>query len=114
EDRAGRLVQPNLRSEGSSVGAAVYGRFGPDHTDDAGSSGSRRGPRARVDHAYHGNLGPNRDVPYRGDLHGVAGDDQDLHISRDQVARDLKGEGSDLVERAVAVREPRGVADVYQ
>src|SRR5207248_11259322 len=81
-------------------------------TDGAVTRRAPGGSRAGIDHADDGNAGRVGDLPDRGDLDGVARDDEHLHVAPNEVLRDLEREGADLRERAWAVREPRGVADI--
>ena len=97
-----------------AVAAARDRRLGGEQAHAAVARELHRGARLGREHADHGHVERALQVAERGRGGGVAGDHDQLDARADEPAADLLGIAAQLVGRAPAVREARGVAGVEE
>ncbi len=116
EQRAGLRVHPRRRIErmdATRVGIAVDRGGRADHADASARRLGHGSARAGLDDVQHRNV-PRQPVHHmrRHRRHGVAGNDQHLHVALQQEAGDLLGELLDRGNRLHAVGHARGIAKI--
>ncbi len=122
ETRAGDARQRRVGRVGvqcAVVGAARDRRGRREQADPPVGAARRGDPRLRLDHADHIDAERRREHPLaqrrqRGRAERVAGDDQQLCATREQVLGDLERESLQIGGAVLAVGETRGVPEIEE